>query len=169
MYYTPVVILRCYFNTQCCSSNTFGCYLNTLWCYIETVVCNFNTWWVWSSMGYYLDSLITRYKSCKEYKLLPQGWSLEQRSMTMYLRFYVNYTGFQLDTGFSLQILSLVFLCINDSYLQELLVQNCPSRNLKSQSKSCLVSPIGKILSVLWCKIFSIIGSWTVELTFLTR
>ena len=41
-------------------------------------------------------------------------------------------------------ILSLVFLCINDlapSYLQELLVQYCPSRNLRSQSKSLLASP----------------------------
>ena len=42
------------------------------------------------------------------------------------------------------KILSLVFLCINDlapSYLQELLVQYRPSRNLRSQSKSLLVSP----------------------------
>ena len=41
------------------------------------------------------------------------------------------------------KILSLVFLCINDlapSYLQELLVQYRPSRNLRSQSKSLLVS-----------------------------
>ena len=40
--------------------------------------------------------------------------------------------------------LSLVFLCINDlapSYLQELLVQYRPSWNLRSQSKSWLVSP----------------------------
>ena len=44
------------------------------------------------------------------------------------------------------RILSLVFLCINDlapSYLQELLVQYRPSRNLRSQSKSLLVFPIG--------------------------
>ena len=42
------------------------------------------------------------------------------------------------------KILSRVFLCINDlapSYLHELLVQYCPSRNLRSQSKSLLVSP----------------------------
>ena len=42
------------------------------------------------------------------------------------------------------KILALVFLCINDlapSYLQELLVQYRPSRNLRSQSKSLLVSP----------------------------
>ena len=81
-------------------------------------------------------------QKCKEYKMLPQGWSLEQRSMTMYLRFYINYIGFLLDTGFNLRF--LVFLCINDlapSYLQELLVQYRPSRNLRSQSKSLLVSP----------------------------
>ena len=42
------------------------------------------------------------------------------------------------------KILSLVFLCMNDlapSYLQELLVRYRPNRNLRSQSKSLLVSP----------------------------
>ena len=44
MHFTPVLNLRCYFNTQCCYSNTFGCYFNTLWCYVQTLGCNFNTW-----------------------------------------------------------------------------------------------------------------------------
>ena len=42
------------------------------------------------------------------------------------------------------KILSLVFLCINNlapSYLQELLVQYHPIRNLRSQSKPLLISP----------------------------
>ena len=42
------------------------------------------------------------------------------------------------------KIVSLVFLCINDlapSYLQKLLIQYRPSRNLISQSKSSFVSP----------------------------
>ena len=42
------------------------------------------------------------------------------------------------------KILSLVFLCLHDlapSYLQELLVQYHPRRNLRSQSRSLLVSP----------------------------
>ena len=44
MHFTPVLNLRCYFNTQSCYSNTFGCYFNTLWCYVQTLGCNFNTW-----------------------------------------------------------------------------------------------------------------------------
>ena len=43
MHFTPVLNLRCYFNTQCCYSNTFGCYFNTPWCYVQTLRCNFNT------------------------------------------------------------------------------------------------------------------------------
>ena len=42
------------------------------------------------------------------------------------------------------KILSLVYLCINNlapSYLQELLVRYHPNRNLRSQSKSLLISP----------------------------
>ena len=42
-------------------------------------------------------------RCCMVCSEVPQGWSLEQRSMTMYLRFYFNCTGFQLDTGFSLR------------------------------------------------------------------
>ena len=37
MHFTPVLNLRCKFNTQCCYSNTFGCYFNTLWCYVQTL------------------------------------------------------------------------------------------------------------------------------------
>ena len=43
MHFTPVLNLRCYFNTQCCYSNTFGCYFNTLRFYVQTLGCNFNT------------------------------------------------------------------------------------------------------------------------------
>ena len=50
MHLTPVLNLRCYFNTQCCYSNTFGCYFNTIWCYVQTLGCNFNTSRVWSSI-----------------------------------------------------------------------------------------------------------------------
>ena len=42
MHFTPVLNLRCYFNTQSCYSNTFG-YFNTLWCYVQTLGCNFIT------------------------------------------------------------------------------------------------------------------------------
>ena len=43
MHFTPVLNLWCYFDTQCCYSNTFGCYFNTLWCYVQTLGSNFNT------------------------------------------------------------------------------------------------------------------------------
>ena len=38
MHFTPLLNLRCYFNTQCCYSNPFGCYFNTLWCYVQTLI-----------------------------------------------------------------------------------------------------------------------------------
>ena len=97
-------------------------------------------------MEYYLDSLITRYKSCKEYKMLPLGWSLYRAKKHDHVS-PILYQLHWLPIRYRIQfkILSLVFLCINDlapnSDLQELLVQYRPSRNLRSQSKSLLVSP----------------------------